>query len=70
MKHTILIAAGLMSLATLAACNKPEVIAVPAPPVVVPGSAGPAGPTGEAGKPGDSTTVIMLPPASASAASQ
>jgi hypothetical protein len=70
MKHSLLIAACALALATLAACNRPEVIAVPSPPVLVPGPAGPAGPTGEAGKPGDNTTVIVLPPAAASAASQ
>ncbi|OYU92873.1 MAG: hypothetical protein CFE45_21780 [Burkholderiales bacterium PBB5] len=70
MKHTLLIAACALSLATLAACNKPEVIAVPSPPVAVPGPTGATGATGEAGKPGDNTTVIVLPPPAASAASQ
>ena len=41
------------ALGSLAACNRPEVITVPAPaPVVVPGPAGPAGPTGNTGSTG------------------
>lgn len=70
--RTILIPAALASLFALAACDKPAVVAVPAPPpstVVVPGPAvpGPAGPQGEAGKPGASgtTNVIVTPAASA-----
>jgi len=67
--RTILIPAALASLFALAACDKPAVVAVPAPSpapstVVVPGPPGQPGPQGEAGKPGD-TTVIVAPPASA-----
>ena len=64
--RNVLIPAALASLFALAACDKPAVVAVPAPSpapstVVVPG---PPGPQGEPGKPGD-TTVIVTPPASA-----
>ena len=42
------------AVASLAACNRPEVITVPAPaPVVVPGPAGPAGPAGTQGTQGN-----------------
>ena len=55
----ILIPAALASLFALAACDRPAVVAVPAPSpstVVVPGPAGPAGPAGaqgDTGKPGE-----------------
>ncbi|CAM5788132.1 hypothetical protein [Rhizobacter fulvus] len=67
--RNILIPAALASLFALAACDKPAVVAVPAPSpapstVVVPGPPGQPGPQGEAGKAGD-TTVIVTPPASA-----
>ncbi len=67
--RTILIPAALASLFALAACDKPSVVAVPAPSptpstVVVPGPPGQPGPQGASGKPGD-TTVIVTPPASA-----
>ncbi len=69
--RTLLSPAALASLFALAACDKPAVVAVPAPSpapstVVVPGPAvpGPAGPQGEPGKPG-TTNVIVTPPASA-----
>lgn len=52
----------------LSACDKkPDVINVTPAPAVVPGPAGPQGPTGESGKAGDSSTVIVMPPASAPA---
>ena len=59
----------------LAACDKPTVVTTPAPTVVVPGPAGPTGATGNTGATGstgstgatgtagDSTTVIVVPPA-------
>ena len=81
MKHTILISALLATL-SLAACDRPTVVNVPATPVAVPGPAGPTGATGSqgatgtqgdegskgaTGKTGDSTTIIVMPPASAPA---
>ena len=72
MKYSILISAMLATL-SLAACDKPTVVNVPAPvaaPAPVPGPPGPQGATGapgsegvkgEPGKPGDSTTVIVTP---------
>lgn len=81
MKHTMLISALLATL-SLAACDRPTVVNVPATPVAVPGPAGPTGATGgqgamgtqgnegskgATGKTGDSTTVIVMPPASAPA---
>ena len=57
----------------LSACDRPNVINVPATPVAVPGPAGPqgatgaTGSTGQAGKAGEGTTVIVVPPASAPA---
>ena len=65
--RTVLIPAALASLFALAACDKPAVVAVPAPSpsaVVVPGPPGQPGPQGAPGKTGD-TTVIVTPPASA-----
>ena len=47
MNHTLLISALLATL-SLAACDRPTVVNVPATPVAVPG---PAGPQGEAGSP-------------------
>ena len=77
MKSLILISAVLATL-SLAACDKPTVVNVPAAPVAVPvaipGPAGPQGATGntgntgsdgmkgDAGKPAESTTVIITPP--------
>ena len=77
MKSLILISAVLATL-SLAACDKPTVVNVPAVPVAVPvavpGPAGPQGATGntgntgsdgmkgDAGKPAESTTVIITPP--------
>jgi len=75
MNHTLLISALLATL-SLAACDKPTVVNVPATPVAVPGPAGPQGETGsqgatgyqgnegiqgETGKTGDGTTVIVVP---------
>jgi len=75
MNHTLLISALLATL-SLAACDRPTVVTVPAPPVAVPGPAGPQGETGsqgatgyqgnegiqgETGKTGDGTTVIVVP---------
>lgn len=88
MKHSILFAA-LIATLSLAACDKPTVVNVPATNVPVPGPAGPQGATGNTGstgstgdvgstgsqgatgntgatgKPGEGTTVIVTPPASA-----
>lgn len=73
MKYSMLISSLLAAL-SLAACDKPTVVNVPATPVTVPvpvAVPGPAGPQGapgnegnkgEPGKPGDSTTVIVTPP--------
>lgn len=75
MNRLILISA-LPAILGLAACDKPTVVNAPAAPVAVPGPAGPQGATGnqgsdgskgETGKPGDGTTVIVPPPASAPA---
>ena len=81
MNRSILISALLATLA-LAACDKRTVVnvpatpATPAAPVVVPGPPGPQGATGSqgnegspgvTGKPGESSTVIVMPPASAPA---
>ena len=48
MNRTMLISALLATL-SLAACDKPTVVNVPATPVVVPGPAGPTGATGNTG---------------------
>ena len=76
MNHSILTAA-LLAAMTLAACDRPTVVAVP---VSVPGPAGPTGATGSTGamgnqgndglkgatgRPGEGTTVIVMPAASA-----
>jgi len=75
MNHTLLISALLATL-SLAACDRPTVVTVPAAPVAVPGPAGPQGETGsqgatgfqgnegiqgETGQSGDGTTVIVVP---------
>lgn len=66
MNHSLYLSAVIVA-AGLAACDKPAVVAVPAPSpstaVVVP-APGPAGPAGATGRPGD-TAVIVVPPASA-----
>lgn len=75
--NRILLTSTLLAAITLAACEKPTTVNVPASvvavPVAVPGPAGPTGATGatgmsgadgtkgEPGKPGDSTTVIVTP---------
>lgn len=76
MNRSILLSAFLATL-TLAACDNPTTINVPAAPVAVPGPAGPQGDTGNqgeagiqgeigdqgrTGESGDATTVIVLPP--------
>lgn len=73
-----LLVLSLVSALSLAACDKPTVINVPAAPVGIPGPAGPQGATGtqgnpgnqgvdgnkgETGKPGEGAAVIILPPA-------
>lgn len=75
MKRTLLISALLATL-SLAACDRPTVVNVPATSVAVPGPAGPQGETGsqgatgyqgnegiqgETGQSGDGTTVIVVP---------
>lgn len=75
MNHTLLISA-LLATFSLAACDRPTVVTVPAAPVAVPGPAGPQGETGsqgatgfqgnegiqgETGQPGDGATVIVVP---------
>jgi hypothetical protein len=76
MKYALQIFAA-SAILSLAACDRPAVITVPATPVSVPGPAGPAGATGatgatgaigdtgNTGKAGAGTTVIVTPPASA-----
>ena len=81
MNRMMLISALLATL-SLAACDRPAVVTVPATPVIVPGPTGPqgapgntgstgntgaTGETGSTGKPGTGTTVIVTPPASAPA---
>ncbi|MHB1085762.1 MAG: hypothetical protein ACYCZA_13105 [Thiobacillus sp.] len=51
MNRSILISALLATL-SLAACDKPTVVTVPATPVAVPGPAGPQGETGSQGATG------------------
>jgi hypothetical protein len=51
MNRSLLISALLATL-TLAACDKPTVVTVPAATVAVPGPAGPQGPTGSPGETG------------------
>jgi hypothetical protein len=51
MNHTLLISALLATL-SLAACDNPTVVNVPATPVAVPGPAGPQGETGSQGATG------------------
>lgn len=62
-----LILLSLCAAASLAACDRPAVVAVPAPVPGPPGPAGPAGDTGSTGRTGDSSTVIVLPPAASAA---
>ena len=55
MNHSILISA-LFATLSLAACDKPTVVNVPATPVAVPGPAGPQGETGAQGMMGTQGT--------------
>jgi len=66
-----LLVSTLFAVLSLAACDRPTVVNVPATPAAVPGPPGPQGATGSqgetgyqgaTGKPGDATTVIVLPP--------
>ena len=72
MKHSILISM-LIAAASLAGCERPTVVNVPATPVAVPGPAGPTGvqgadgSKGDPGKPGEGTTLILSPPAASAA---
>ena len=74
MSRSILILAAVAAL-SLAACDKPTVVNVPATPVAVPGPAGPQGATGstgdtgskgDTGKTGNGTTVVVVQPAASS----
>lgn len=58
----------LIAASTLAACDRPAVVNVPATPVAVPGPAGPAGSKGDPGKPGEGSTIIVVPPAASAPA--
>ena len=51
MNHSILVST-LFAVLSLAACDKPTVVNVPATPVAVPGPAGPQGATGSQGATG------------------
>ena len=77
-----LLTVALLATLSLAACDKPTVVNVPATPVAVPGPAGPQGATGDqgvagsqgasgaqgaTGKSGD-TTVVVIPPAASAPA--
>ncbi len=71
MKTVFYLTAALAAL-SLAACDKPTVVNVPATTTAVPGPAGPSGATGATGNSGadgakgaagDGTTVIVVPPA-------
>ncbi|MBT9492911.1 MAG: hypothetical protein IV107_11325 [Paucibacter sp.] len=70
MKNTVLLASLLLSLG-LTACEKPTVVNVPPPAAPVAGPAGPAGQTGQpgpqgaSGAQGDTTVIVVTPPASA-----
>jgi hypothetical protein len=81
MNRYVLIAP-LFSTLFLGACERPTVINVPVP-VAVPGPAGPTGATGsqgsqgsqgadgskgDTGKPGEGTTLILIPPAASAPA--
>ena len=65
----VLLAAALISVLALSACDRnPTVVNVPTPvavPVPVPGPAGATGATGATGSAGTGTTVIVTPPAPA-----
>ncbi|MFZ3159946.1 MAG: hypothetical protein WA134_07150 [Rhodoferax sp.] len=73
MKYTLPLFAVVAAL-SLAACDRPATVVNVPVPVAVPGPAGPTGDTGatgntgstgKTGETGDSTTVIVMPPASA-----
>ena len=79
MKTTLLLASLLLSLG-LTACDKPTVVNVPPPAQPMDGPAGPAGPAGPSGPTGmsgmsgpqgasgaqgDTTVIVVTPPASA-----
>ena len=73
MNHTLL-TPSLLGALSLAACDKPTVVNVPAAPAATPGPAGPAGATGatgatgsqgDAGKPGDAAPTPVPEAASA-----
>ena len=53
--NNLILTASIIGLLSLAACDKPTVVTVPAETIVVPvpGPAGPAGATGETGQSGD-----------------
>ena len=63
----------LLAALSLAACEKPTVVNVPATPVAVPGPTGATGATGATGSQGDTgkagtgTTVNVMPPAASAA---
>ncbi len=69
----LLVTCAVLAVVSLAACDKPVVVNVPAPVIGVPGPMGPQGApgtdgaTGTTGKTGDSTAIIVLPAASAPA---
>ncbi|WP_310383398.1 hypothetical protein [Roseateles sp.] len=69
MKNSVLLASLVLSLG-LTACEKPTVVNVPPPASPVAGPAGPAGPSGMAGPQGasgaqgDTTVIVVAPPAS------
>jgi hypothetical protein len=78
-----LLTVALLATLSLAACDRPTVVNVPATPVAVPGPAGPPGATGDqgvagsqgasgaqgaTGKSGDTTTVVVIPPAASAPA--
>lgn len=71
MSQLSIVSALFAAAVTMAACDRPTVVAVPPAPapapstVTVPGPAGPAGPQGNSGMPGSGTTVVVTPPASA-----
>ncbi len=78
LRNTLAASAILVAALTLAACDRPTVVNVPATPapVAVPGPAGAAGPAGATGATGNqgatgdtgsSTSVIVMPTASAPA---
>jgi len=70
--NRLMILSALLAILGLTACDQPTVVNVPAGPAGPAGAKGATGNQGdtgaqgnkgEAGKPGDSTTVIVTPPA-------